>query len=790
MVAMHSLQRKLWREIWHIRGQVLAIMLVICGGVAVCIMSLSTYDSLLQTRDDYYRDYAFADLFVDLKRAPQSLLPRLAAIDGVHSAETRIISRVNLQLAGFNEPVSGLVVSIPDHGQPRLNRLHLVSGRLPDSRRDNEVLISDAFAGAHRLQPGDAISAIIHGRYRELRIVGIALAPDYVYQIAPGAVMPDYQRFAVLWMAETPLAAAAGMQGGFNHAIVKLQGGADGQAVMAAIDRLLARYGSLGAYDRSEQYSNQFLQEEFKQLRSTAILMPLIFLSVAVFLINVVVSRLISTQRDIIAILKAFGYSNAEVAWHYAQLVLFITLLGIASGTVLGMYLGQLMTGLYTDYYRFPTLLYTLNPLLFITVALVCCLAALAGCLQSVLKAARLPPAEAMRPEAPARYRQSRLEKNLLQRWLSPGERMVLRHLAFKPVKTLLALLGLAMATAIMMVGNFQKDAVLLMMHAQFQLSQRQDIEVQLYEPVASGSLGSFRAIDGVQYVEGSRSAPVRLHHANRSYRTAIQGIAADSELLRVLDTDLQAIHLPDNGLMLTDHLAAKLQLAVGDSVDVEFLDGSRRWRSVTVSALAQQYLGLGAYMQRDELNRLIGEGPAANTVLLAIDSDKAGTVYQALKTLPMIAAVNLRQTVIDSFYRIMEQMVLIMTFVNAALGAVIAFGVVYNTVRIALAEHGRELASLRVLGYSEGEVAYILLGELALLTLLSIPLGFWLGVHLCQFLAANLQSDLFRIPLVLNSYTYAFSALVVMASAIASGLIVWRRLHRLDLVDVLKTRE
>ena len=787
---MSSLQHKLWREIWHIRGQVLAIMLVITGGVAVCIMSLSTYDSLLHTRDTFYRDYAFADLFVDLKRAPQSMLARLAEIPGVDIAESGVLAQVNLQVPGFNEPASGLLVSIPDHGQPQMNRLHLMAGRLPDSRRDNEVVVSDAFAEAHDFTPGDSLSAVIRGRFRDLRIVGIATSPAYVYQIAPGAILPDYQRFGVLWMARTPLAAAYGMQGAFNHAVFRLQKDADPQAVMDAIDRELAHYGSRGTYDRSEQYSNQFLQEEFKQLQTTAYLFPLIFLAVAVFLINVVISRLINTQKEIIAILKAFGYSNGQIAWHYAQLVLLITGLGIITGTALGMYLGQLMTELYIDYYRFPDLLYSLDPVILVGVALACCLASLTGCMHAVWQAATLPPAEAMRPEKPAHYRKTWLEKSLLRRWLSPSDRMIMRHLGFKPVKTALAVIGLAMATAIMMVGNFQQDAIKLMMHVQFQLTQKQDIEVSLYEPVSSKALGSFYAIEGVNHVEGTRNAAVRLHFQNKSHRTGIQGLPADATLQQVLDQQLKAIQMPEKGLMLTDHLADKIGARAGDIIEVEFLDGKQQTRRIVVSELSRQFLGLGAYMQRQQLNRLLGEGPAVNTVLLAIDERHADNVYRALKNMPMVAGVNLRQTVIDSFYQIMEQMVLIFTFVNAALGGVIAFGVVYNTVRIALAEHGRELASLRVLGYTQPEVAYILLGELVVLTLVSLPLGFWIGEHLCRFMADNMQSDLFRVPLVLNSYTYAFSALVVMLSAAVSAWIVWRRLHKLDLVEVLKTRE
>lgn len=790
MVKLSSLQRKLWRELWHMRGQALAIMLVIVGGVGVCVMSLSTYDSLRQTRDNYYRDYGFADIFTSLKRAPQAIMARVREIPGVRAAESRVVAQINLEVPNFADPVTGLLSSLPDHGQPGINRLHILRGRLPDSLHDNEALISDAFADAQKLNTGDHIIAIINGKRRELTIVGIALSPEYIYQIAPGAVFPDYQRFGVLWMARTPLATAYGMQGAFNDVVIRLQPGVAEDGVIEQLDNLLNRYGSQGAYGRDEQFSNLFLKEEFAQLETMAYLFPAIFLGVAVFLLNVVVTRLIQTQREIIAILKAFGYSNRQIGSHYAELVLLITGLGIAGGFVLGIYLGQLMTSTYTDYYRFPSLLYRLSPLIFFAVGSATVLAALLGTWRAVHKATILPPAEAMRPEPPQHYSQSILERMGMQRLLSQPSRMILRHLQRKPVKTLLSVVGLAMATAIMMVGNFQQDAVHFIMHVQFQLTQKQDIEVTLYEPVASNVLDSLRGIHGVYYVEGLRSVPVSLEYQQREYRTSIQGIPADAVLQSVLNTELENIRLPEEGLMVTEHLAHKLGFKTGDRIWVKFLDGKRQHLQITVAMLSQQYLGVGAYMRRDALNRLLGEGPAINTLLLKIDNSKAQQVYKALKEMPAVASINLRQSVIDSFRKTMKQILLVFTFINALLGAVIAFGVVYNTVRIALAERGRELASMRVLGYTHGEVAYILLGEMAVLTLLSIPIGFVIGVALCQFLTDQMQSDLYRVPLILSPFTYSFSALVVMLSALTSAGLVWYRLKRLNLVEVLKTRE
>ncbi len=790
---MNSMQRKLWRELWHIRGQVIAIALVLVGGVGVCVMSLSTYHSLQETRDQYYQEYRFAHIFANLKRAPLSLNERIKSLPDVSHSEPRVVAPVTLEVQGFDEPIQGLITSIPDNeAQARhaLNGLHLVSGRLPDSRRDNEMVISDAFAEQHRLQPQDSVTVVINGRRRALMIVGIVLSPEHIYQIAPGSMFPDFKRYAVMWMAYTPLAKAYDMDGAFNNLAIQLQPKGNEKEVIDRVDELLKPYGGQGAYGREDQLSSRFLREEFKQLQTMAFLFPTIFLGVALFLLNVVITRLVNTQREIIATLKAFGYSNRHIFFHYSGMVVAINGLGVIGGYILGLWLGKGLTSLYVEYYRFPELAYQLQPAVLSGVAVATTLICLLATARSVYRAAALAPAEAMRPEAPPRFHHSLLHRLGIEQLLSPATRMIIRQLQRRPLKTLLSVIGLSMACAIMMVGNFQRDAVNFMIHVQFVLQQKQDVEVIFNEPVAESVLSSLRHLPGVTYAEGKRSVPVRLRYGHHEYRTSLEGLPDERHLQTVLNTKLNEIDMPWQGILMNQQLAKNLNITTGDFILVETLEGHQESFRVPVAALTKQFLGVGAYMRQVQLNRFMREGPAINSALLSVDKDQLKTLYKELRDMPLVAGINLRQTVIDSSYETLDRIVLWFTFINALLGAVIAFGVVYNTIRIALAERGRELASLRVLGYSHGEVAYILLGELALLTLISFPLGFILGKWLCAFMAANLASDLFRVPLILTPYTYAFSALVVILAAIASGALVWHRLKDLDLVEVLKTRE
>ncbi len=787
---MRAIDIKLWRELWDMRMQALAIAMVIISGVAIFIMSLSTYDSLKETRDSYYRVHQFADVFANLTRAPMSLAQRIEDIPGVARVETRVVTYVNLDVPGYKDPVSGHMISLPRHQERQMNRLFLTQGRLVDPSRDNEIVISVEFAKAHQLELGDKIWAIINGRRQALTIVGKGMSPEYIYQIAPGAMFPDYHRYGVMWVARKPLASAYDMEGAFNNVTLKLNRNVEPKAVIEQLDDLLKPYGGTGAIDRHDQLSHRFLDEELKQLQNMATMFPIIFFAVAAFLLNVVVSRLISLQREQIAILKAFGYSNLAVGVHYSKLILMIVVFGIFIGTFLGIWMGTSMSELYSQFYSFPYLVYELKPWVLVSAGIVSIGVALVGTLYAVRKAIKLPPAEGMRPEQVAIYRPTVVERWGLQTLFSQPTRMILRHLERRPLKSLLTSLGISMAFGIMMVGGFQEGAINHMIDVQYKLSQREDMMVFFVEPSAEDALYSLQSLEGVEHAEGLRMVNARLRNEHRSYRTGVQGIEPDSELRRLLDANLTPIHIPKDGVVITDYLAQKLHLKLNDLMTIEVLDGKRPTLQVPVAGIVKEYVGLNAYMHRDTLNRLLKEGNVISGALLTVDEDAQQSLYAKLKNMPKVVGVVEQRAAIDGFNETMEETILFFTFISTLLGGSIAFGVVYNSMRIALSERHRELASLRVLGFRRSEVAFILLGEMALLTFIAIPLGFLIGYGLCAYLAFNFDSDLYRIPLVLSIDVYAFSALVVIVSSLISGSLIWRNLAHLDMVAVLKAKE
>lgn len=787
---MSALHKKLFRELWGMRGQALAIALVIASGVSTFVMALSTFQSLEETQASFYREYRFADVFASIKRAPNSIADRIREIPGVDVVQTGVAAGVNLDIEGYTDPATAMLVSVGEDGNSDLNRIYLREGRLVNPLRDDEAVVSEAFAQAQGLGPGDRLTAIINGRKKELALVGIALSPEFVNQIKPGSMVPDFKSYAILWMAERPLATAYDMDGAFNSVALTLTANANTAEVIDRMDDILARYGGRGSYARADQVSHRFLTEEFRQLESLATIFPTIFLGVAAFLLNVVFSRLFQTEREQIATLKAFGYSNWSIGIHYLQFVAVIAAIGVVLGIIGGAWLGSGMSAMYMEFYRFPYLRYFIGPSVVAIAVLISLGACVGGTIFAVRRAVKQPPAEAMRPEAPARYRRTWFDRTILAKAFSEPMRMIARNIQRRPMKALSTSFGISASFAILVMGLFSSASIEYMLDVQYRLAERDDISVSFVEPTSYSALLDLQRLPGVEYAEGFRSVPVRLRAGHRTYRTSILGVLPGGDLYRTLDTELNPAETPEGGLVLTDYLAKVLEVRPGEDVTVEVLEGSRPVRVTPLTGTVNQFLGVSGYMRLDALNRFMREGPALSGVRLAVDSARETEVFAAIKQMPRVAGTEIKQRAAQSLRETMGQQILMFTFIATLLAGTIAFGVVYNSARITLSERSRELASLRVLGFTRGEASFILLGELAILTLAAIPLGIALATALCTMFIRSMQTDLFRIPLVLSPSTFGYAALVVLVCSVLSALVVRRRINDLDLVGVLKTRE
>lgn len=783
------LDRKLLRDLWSLRGQLLAIAAVVASGVATFVTMRSALESLTYAMDDAYARQRFADVFAHLERAPERVGREIAAIPGVAAVDTRVVADVTLDVPDSPESISGRLVSIPDDDRPHLIVPHVVRGRLPEPGAVDEVAVSDAFAEAHGLLPGDTIAAVINERRVELRLVGEVMSPEYVYALAPGSLVPDDRLFGVLWARRSMVAASFEMEGAFNDLVLTVARGVELDAVLAAVDEALDPYGGLTSIARSEQQSHWFLTNELGGLRSMARTLPGIFLGVATFLFAVVLGRMIAQQREEIAVLKAFGYADTTVGAHFAKLVFVVALLAAALGILGGASMGDGMVDIYRRYYRFPQLEHFVSSrLLVVSVALAFGAAAI-GAARAVRRAAALPPAEAMRPPAPATFRPTTLERLGFGRRLPVTTRIVLRNVERQPIRSLISVLGTASGGAFLLSGLAMVDSIDRAMEHQFEAAQHEDVTVTLGAPRSVATAGELARLPGVRLAEPFRVVPTRLRSGTVTRRVAVEGFTPGSTLRPPIDERGRTQPVPERGISLSTKLADVLGVVPGDEVTVEVLEGERPTVDIEVTDLFSSFVGLGARMDATALSRLVGEGPSLSGAHLLVDASRRPALDAELKRTPLVAGVGSRLDSLRRFEESTAESMSFMAFFLVFFASVLVIGVVYNDARVALAERGRELASMRVLGYRRSEISAILLGELWLLALLAIPVGMLLGRALAWSTLRSFDSELFRMPLVVLPSTYARVALVVAAAAVAAGLIVRRRLDRLDMITVLKTR-
>ncbi|MDP2128670.1 MAG: FtsX-like permease family protein [Pseudohongiella sp.] len=787
---MKALNRKLLRELWQLKSQMISIALVVATGIMTVVTMRGSYESLVIAQQDYYQQTRFADVWVSLRRAPETLRQQISNLPGVALAETRIGFMATLDLEGLDAPAIGRFISLPENSRPVLNDIQIRQGRYIEPGAPDEVIISEKFAAARGLRPGDGVRAIINGRARELDIVGIAISPEHIYAMPPGSLMPEDSRYGILWMGERALGPAYDMEGAFNEAFVKLSPDADSLAVIDGLNTLLQPYGGFGAYTRRDQPSHMILQGELDQNRVMGTAIPGVFLGVAVFLLHLVLSRLISTQRGEIAVLKAFGYRNIEVGLHFLMFALAAVFLGIVLGGLGGAWLGRAYIGIYQMYFDLPGLQFSMNWQLVLIASSVSLLGACTGAMNAVLKAVRLPPAEAMRPEPPASFKPGLMERIGIARLLPSAGRMILRNVERKALQSFLSSLGVAFSVAILVIGFFMFDGVRFLMDLQFREIQREDVSVNFHQHQSDRVLHELWRLPGVTRVEPFRTVPARLSNGHLYRDSGIQGMQADGKLRRVVSSNILAYPLPADGLVLSRVLAQRLDVNAGDWLHVQMLEGQRQQHPVQVTGVVDDFMGVSAYMDIQALHQLSGEHGLISGVYLSVTQDERSRLYQTLKQMPMVAGVASPAEMLVSFDTQMAQNIFISVGFLVGFASVIAVGVIYNGARIALSERGRELASLRVMGFHRREVAILLLGEQALITLFAIPMGWVIGYSMAWLVVQGMATDMFRIPYVLNPQTWLYSALITMAAALASGIAVRRRLDHFDLISVLKTRE
>ncbi len=789
---MKAIHIKLWRDLTRLRAQAATIALVVAIGVAGFVGMFSVHESLKGSRDAFYRDNRLADVFANVKRAPVHLRERLAALDGVAEVKLDVVFDAQIDLPGVVPPVTGRFIGLDlarvYAKRQGLNALTLKRGRWPEPGATLEALVSDRFAAARSLNPGDTVHAILNGKRERVLLVGTAASPEYVFASQGGA--PDDQSFGIWWIERTRMVDAFDMQGAFNQVSLRLDAGRSEAPVLEGVDRLLEPYGAIGAVGRDKQLSSKIVADELSQLKVMGTVLPSIFLAVAMFILNVVLSRQVATQRSQIATLKALGYSDAAIAWHYIQLAMVIAGLGVLAGLGLSALIGRGMLSLYDEVFRFNGLAYVTDAWLIMTSALIAATAAALGTWTAIQAVVRLRPAQAMQPPSPPVFKPTLVEQLGLGRFVSTGAMMVIRNFERRPLRAAFTVTGIALAVALQISGAFWIDGIAHIVDVQFRQVQQGDVLVNFQRPVPIDVVQDLKRLPGVIQAEPYRTEAVRVRLHGRSVDTALTGYRPHAQLMRVVDEQRGAVAMPAHGVVLSALLARELGARVGDHIQLEFRLWNQVHTEVEVSDIVHTMFGKLLYMNLAAMNALARDGEGVADAVLLVDPQAMGAFWAAVKAAPTINAVFDKAGSLANFNKTTSRTMGIFSGILTLFAVAMAVGIIYNAARIALSERAWELASLRVLGMTRAEVSVLLLAELGAELLLALPLGALAGWGLASLMMQLMSSDSIDFPVIIEPSTYASAALIVLAAGIASALLVRRKIDRLDLVAVLKVRE
>ncbi len=786
---MRALDRKMLRDLRRIWAQTIAIAVVLGCGIMMLVGAQATQATLIQTQAAYYERHRFAEVFASMTRAPVAVVEAAAQINGVAQAEGRIGFHAVLDIEGMIEPATAEVISLPPDGA-RLNTPVLRRGRLPAPDRPQEVAINEAFGEVHGLVPGSRFRGILNGQLREMEVTGWVLSPEFIYARPPGAIMPEDRRFGLVWMNEAAAAAAKDMDGAINRLSLRLTRDADERAVITAVDRLLDPYGGTGAYGRDRQISHAFLEGELQQLGAMAAYMPPIFLIVAAFLVNMVLGRLIALERTQIGLMKAVGYGRAEIAGHYLKLALLIGVIGIVLGWGFGWWIADALIGIYGDFFRFPFIIRDFGVGALVISAVLGLVTVGLGGLRAVWSSLKLPPAEAMQPPAPPNFAQGRVDRLLAGLRLRQTTMMIFRSITRWPGRAAITLFGVAASVGMLVMAYFMFDAIESLGDSVFEQANRQQVTLTLSQAQTEGVIQDALTLPGVRLAEGAYAMPARLVHGHHDRLSALQGHFEGAQLARLIDDAGNVVALPTEGVVLPEMLARALRIGPGDRLRVEMLAPPREVLALPVAAVISQGLGQEAHIAAPALFAAMRSAPQVNMIHLAVDSDRMDDLNATIKETPAVASLSDWAQVRRQFEVQIDENLLTMVGIYTLIGVLIAIGVVYNAARIQLSERSYELASLRVLGFSRGEVGFVLVGEMMLLTLVAIPVGWVLGYWLAFGMVGAMSTDMFQIPFVISRRTFALAAVAVFLAALGSVLLVRRRLDRVDLAMALKARE
>ena len=778
--------------------QFIAVILVIILGVTLFVSIFGAYRNLLLTKDTYFTEQNLCDFYIYLQKAPYEALKKIKKVAGIKKVSGRIEYDVSVDLNDGSQNKVGRILSVPPkYSKHTINNIYMLKGKYFTHPNTPEVIVNDRFAKANSLKIGQKIFITANNKKQELKIIGFATSPEYVYLIRGiEDFLPNYKDFGLLFITPEFAESILGYKGAMNQ-IVGFFGDntlskKHREAILDNAEKELKSYGVFYKLLKEDQVSNRMISDEIKQLKVSTFITPMMFLGIAAVVIFMIVGRIVKNQRIHIGELISFGYSNIQIFWHYLKYALFVGVIGSGIGLILGLMLSAEYIKLYNQYYVFPYLKYHIYPdVALIGVGMTLSFCAVAGFL-SVSKILSLMPAVAMRSESPQAGKKILMEKmTFIWKLLSLKTKIIIRNLFRKKSRFIVGMVSIMLSGSLLIISLSMNDSTNYLLKFEFFEIEKYDLKVMFFEPRSMESINELKRFDFVSSIEPILELPVSIQREWRKKDIAVTGISSDPKLLKISTNTSYNKNL-DNGIIVNEKLAQILRLKIGDEIQLKSLKkGERRKRQFIIKGINNQIFGLPCYMDIKTLGKSFLQGVVASGALIKLKKGyDMEAIKKELKKYPAIASTQFKQQFIASFNEAITGTMFVSLFILFIFAGSIAFAVIYNTTIISIMERRIEIAVFKVLGFTDKEIVKIIFNENNLLGICGIAVSLPLGTFLNWLIGLAYDTEMYRFPMIVNTGTYVITIIMLMSFVYLSNVLCMKTIHKIDVVEALKARE
>lgn len=775
------------------KGQYAAILVTIILGIMIFIAMSMAAINLKTTLDAYYEENNFADFFVTINSAPESVIEKINKIDGVKSAEGRISGTVPFISKDETERINVKLISArPDE---QINKAFLIKGTLIKNNYKDALVLSQ-FADARGIEIGDEITVQVNGRPVQLQVAGIVANPEFIYLMENlDALMSDATKFGAVYISEELSQTLFGMKGAFNTILIDYDETlipADDnenepviQRILDDIEKEVDGYGIQSMFHKKSQLSNSMVSQEIKQLKNMSNSLPLVFLLVAALILAMMLNRMVKKDRGVIGLFKAIGYSNKDMVIHYTKYALFAGIIGGTIGGIAGMATAGGMTQLYLQYFNIPLLKVDFN---FGYVAIAVAMASVI-CTGAGLWGARgiihITPAESMKEEHPKKGKRIFLENiPFLWKRFSFSWKLVFKNIFRSKKRTGLVIAGVIFTYGMILFTLSMPAVVDNLMNKYFTDYLKMDYSVSFKMPMDKSVVYDFKGMGKIDAIEVKADIPVELSNGNLKKIINLTAVNQDTQFYGFADNDGNSIAMPEQGLMLTENLAGILKVKPGDWVKVKsYSGGDPVYEKVVV--VFPQSLGMGAYTNFESLNRfLLGKNLITGVNIKSGDTALANEILKARNIASVSSSTDIRAMYDKSLALIIVSIGIMLVF-----SGVLGFSIVYNVTSVNIGEREAEFSTLRVLGFSNKEIFRLILKENNIIMVIGILLGIPVGTAMLGYATYAFSTENYSLKMEPTSASLFYAGMTTILFILLAQVATYRRIKKLDFLQALKTR-